>query len=221
MSRSVRNRVDPRHGARAEGGLAAGTLVSVAVRAQDPVLRAGLVGLLASDPTLELHSGPSPADVRLCAVDVADGEMIRSLAVDSSLGGHIVLVATTLDGAAVSAGLREGVRGFLRRVDAGQLPTVVGVVAGGGTYVPSDLVPDVVGGGTPSLGSSSWEPATLDPRELAVLRLIADGVETSDIATELAYSERTIKSIVHGIVSRLQLRNRTHAVAWALRNGLI
>jgi DNA-binding NarL/FixJ family response regulator len=198
-----------------------GTLVSVAVRAQDPVLRAGLVGLLASDPTLELHSGPRPADVRLCAVDVVDREVIRSLAVDSSLGGSVVLVATTLDGPAVSEGLRGGVRGFLRRVDAGQLSTVVGVVAGGGTYVPSDLVPDVVGGVGPSLGSSSCPAEALDTRELAVLRLIAEGVETSDIATELAYSERTIKSIVHGIVSRLQLRNRTHAVAWALRNGQI
>ncbi|MDQ3292886.1 MAG: DNA-binding response regulator, partial [Actinomycetota bacterium] len=38
---------------------------------------------------------------------------------------------------------------------------------------------------------------------------------------KLAYSERTIKNVIHDITSRLCLRNRTHAVAWAVREGLI
>ncbi|MGR7000683.1 response regulator transcription factor [Yinghuangia aomiensis] len=61
----------------------------------------------------------------------------------------------------------------------------------------------------------------LAEREIEVLRLIAEGYETADIATKLSYSERTIKNVLHGIISRLHLRNRAHAVAYALRQGLI
>ena len=54
-----------------------------------------------------------------------------------------------------------------------------------------------------------------------MLRLIAEGYSTSEIATRMAYSERTIKNSIHDLVSRFHLRNRTHAVAFAVRQGLI
>ena len=58
-------------------------------------------------------------------------------------------------------------------------------------------------------------------REIAVLRLVAEGLDTSEIARELSYSERTIKNVIHDVTSRLQLRNRSQAVAYAMREGLI
>jgi DNA-binding NarL/FixJ family response regulator len=61
----------------------------------------------------------------------------------------------------------------------------------------------------------------LTDREIKVLRLIADGHDTNEIAQELCYSQRTVKNVVHGVTTRLQLRNRTHAVAYAVREGLI
>jgi DNA-binding NarL/FixJ family response regulator len=61
----------------------------------------------------------------------------------------------------------------------------------------------------------------LTQRELRVLRLLADGCSTSEIARELCYSERTIKNAIQAMTARLQLRNRSHAVAYALRQGLI
>jgi DNA-binding NarL/FixJ family response regulator len=61
----------------------------------------------------------------------------------------------------------------------------------------------------------------LAPREIDVLRLVADGYDTGEIATKLAYSERTVKNVLHDVTTRLQLRNRSHAVAFALREGLI
>jgi DNA-binding NarL/FixJ family response regulator len=54
-----------------------------------------------------------------------------------------------------------------------------------------------------------------------VLRLVAEGHDTSEIADQLCYSERTVKNVLHDITTRLQLRNRTHAVAYAVREGLI
>jgi DNA-binding NarL/FixJ family response regulator len=54
-----------------------------------------------------------------------------------------------------------------------------------------------------------------------VLRLVAEGLDTGEIAKRLSYSERTIKNVIHDVVTRLNLRNRSHAVAYALREGLI
>jgi DNA-binding NarL/FixJ family response regulator len=54
-----------------------------------------------------------------------------------------------------------------------------------------------------------------------VLRLVAEGFDTAHIAMQLSYSERTVKNVLHDLTTRLQLRNRSHAVAYALREGLI
>ena len=61
----------------------------------------------------------------------------------------------------------------------------------------------------------------LSDRERRVLRLAADGFGTDEIAGELAYSKRTVSTVLHDVTVRYQLRNRTHAVAFAIREGLI
>ena len=61
----------------------------------------------------------------------------------------------------------------------------------------------------------------LTERETAVLRLLAQGHDTAEVGRQLFYSERTVKNIIHDVTSRLELRNRAHAVAYAIREGLI
>ncbi len=58
-------------------------------------------------------------------------------------------------------------------------------------------------------------------RERDVLVLVAEGFSTREVAKQLCYSERTIKNIVQDVTSRLALRNRTQAVAVAIREGWI
>ncbi len=58
-------------------------------------------------------------------------------------------------------------------------------------------------------------------RERTVLRLVSEGFDTAEIAAELAYSERTVKNAIHAVTERHNLRNRSHAVAYALRVGAI
>jgi DNA-binding NarL/FixJ family response regulator len=64
-------------------------------------------------------------------------------------------------------------------------------------------------------------PAALSPRERDVIRLVAEGRDTAEIAVALSYSERTVKGVIHEVTSRLQLRNRSHVVAFALRNDML
>jgi DNA-binding NarL/FixJ family response regulator len=69
------------------------------------------------------------------------------------------------------------------------------------------------------------EPASLSDqltvREREVLILIAEGCSTREVAAELAYSERTIKTVLQDVTGRLRVRNRTQAVALAVRKGWI
>ncbi len=61
----------------------------------------------------------------------------------------------------------------------------------------------------------------LSAREVDVLRLLAEGLSTAEVAGRLNYSERTIKNVLHDVITRLGLRNRTQAVAHAIRNGAL
>lgn len=58
-------------------------------------------------------------------------------------------------------------------------------------------------------------------REVDVLRLVVNGADMSEIARELAYSESTVKQVLQTLTTRLKLRNRSHAVAFALRSGVL
>ncbi|MEC3979515.1 response regulator transcription factor [Amycolatopsis sp. H20-H5] len=61
----------------------------------------------------------------------------------------------------------------------------------------------------------------LGERELRVLRLIAEGYSNGEIAAELGWSEHTVKNTLYDLMATLGVRNRAHAAAYAVRNGLI
>jgi DNA-binding NarL/FixJ family response regulator len=59
---------------------------------------------------------------------------------------------------------------------------------------------------------------SLTNRELEVLRLVSDGKQNKLIANELGLSEHTVKLHIHHVLSKLNVRNRTSATMWFLRN---
>jgi DNA-binding NarL/FixJ family response regulator len=65
----------------------------------------------------------------------------------------------------------------------------------------------------------SLSPLTV--REQEVLRLVADGHPTREVAKRLSYSERTVKNVIHDVVTKFNARSRSQAVAAAVREGLI
>jgi DNA-binding NarL/FixJ family response regulator len=123
--------------------------------------------------------------------------------------------------------LEAGARGVLRRNQATpeNLLEAIRAAAGG----EGALSPDLLGRLLDQVGRLQRQVlnprglsfAVLTDREIKVLKLLADGLDTAEVGRRLFYSERTVKNIVHDVTSRLNLRNRTQAVAYALRQGLI
>lgn len=212
------------------GRPATGRRTTVTVLATDPVTGAGVASQLRFRQELEvLAAGHSPADVVVVVADDVEDEQVRQLRQARRAGARTVLVAGSLTGASVLAAVDAGATAVLRRVEA-TAEALAGAVAGaarGEGVMPPDLLGKLmatVGSAGLTGQSGASGPRTfggLTQRELHVLRLLADGCTTSEIARELCYSERTVKNSIQAFTSRLQLRNRSHAVAYAVRQGLI
>ena len=116
-------------------------------------------------------------------------------------------------GGGVSAVLR------LRALTPARLLACVRAVTGSGAVISPELLCQMlpVGGCDGSDGQAGF----LNDREVDVLRLLADGESTREIAERMSYSERTVKNIVHGLLVKLECRTRAHAVALASRQGVI
>lgn len=204
--------------------------IAVLVRATDPISQAGVVAQLRASPdTLIVREEDAGTEqVALIVVDEVDDAAMRLLRAASHQGtSRTVLVATKLDDAALVKAVEAGVTGIVRRTDATthHLVSVIASSARGDGAVP----PDLLGRLLCQVGRLQRQVLTprgltfagLAQREVDVLRLVADGLDTAEIADRLAYSERTVKNVLHDITSRMQLRNRSQAVAYAIREGLI
>jgi DNA-binding NarL/FixJ family response regulator len=205
--------------------------IRVQVLAADPVSEAGVASQLRYRSELEvLASGgaDNQPDVVVVVADEVDEERLRAVrAVRRAGRSRVVLVASELDGRAVLTAVEAGASGIVRRREATpeRLSAAIRAAANGDGTLPPDLLGRLLQQvGAPRQTHGMTRGLTyggLTQRELRVLQLLADGLSTSEIARELAYSERTIKNAIHDLTSRLNLRNRSHAVAFALRQGLI
>ena len=107
--------------------------------------------------------------------------------------------------------------------------------AGAVTYLLKDMIADkmmdvireVAGGGRPILPEVAQRltdrmfKAVLTPRELDVLQLVATGRRNKEIAGELNISEETVQGHMKNILSKLDVHDRTEAVAVAVRRGIV
>lgn len=204
------------------------TAVATYVQARDPISQAGVVAQLRIRPEIRIVDTAPQSAVAVVITDAVDASATRELrSLHRDGRPRLMLVATTIDDAALVAAAEAGVAGLLRRCDASadnMVRTIVRVAAGDGE-VPADLLGrllEQVGRlQRQVLAPRGLTFSGLTPRETEVLRLVADGLDTSEIASRMCYSERTVKNVMHDLTTRLQLRNRTHAVAYAVREGLI
>lgn len=171
--------------------------------------------------------GERPAAVAVVVTTTMDDSMIpqlrRLVRID---GSRVVLVADQIREAELLAVIECGVGAILWRHQATphRLYQAVLAASRGEGDLPSDLLARLLRQVGQMQRSADDRPGTLAglaPREIDVIRLIAEGLDTAEVAGKLSYSERTVKNVLHGMTTRLHLRNRAHAVAYALREGHI
>jgi DNA-binding NarL/FixJ family response regulator len=202
--------------------------VVVRVDARDPISEAGLRMQLRSRQEIRVARGAEDATVVVAIADAVDDETTSWLrALHRANGLPVVLVSGRVDGRALSALVEAGVRGVLRRDEAtaDRLVAAVRAAAAGHGDLPPELLRQLLDH-LASLNRQVLSPrgysfTGITDRERTVLQLLADGLSTREVALRLSYSERTIKTVIQDLTLRLQLRNRTQAVAYALRNGWI
>lgn len=206
------------------------TRIPVYVFAHDPVLQAGVASQLRGLPdiTIVADGRPDDSQVALVVADVVDEATTTVMrAIQRNGVPRVVGVIGQLDAAGVLAAIEAGACGLLRRAEAttATLSRAVWSAANGDGSLPPDLLgvllKQVAQIQQHVLNPRGLSFSGLTDREAEVLRLVADGYDTAEIAASLCYSQRTVKNVLHDMTARFNLRNRSHAVAYAVRQGLI
>lgn len=139
-------------------------------------------------------------------------EAVRQIRARDPLAKVIILTTYDTD-EDIARALKAGAKAFvLKDIAADALITCIHEVLAGKTYL------------APAAAAKLAEGVTrvqLTPRELATLRLMADGQSNKEIATALDISERTVKTHLSHLFEKLGVTSRTEAVRVATRRGLV
>ena len=202
-----------------------------------PIYRGGLTACLTASAEVEavdeaaspelalLHPALPQSDVVLLDPTGSDAHgFIRRVA---DHGAQVVVLTDRHDEADMLGAIQAGAVGYLDKQSLTPDALNAGVraaVTGAGVMTPEAL-------GRLLRGLSRVSREVLEPRgislsrlsvrEQQVLRLVADGHPTREVARQLCYSERTVKNVIHDVVTKLNARTRSQAVAEAVREGLI
>jgi len=139
-------------------------------------------------------------------------EVVRRLR-ERDPGARVIVLTTYDTDDEISRALRAGAKAYvLKDISADALVACIRDVLAGKTYL------------APAAAAKLAEGVTrvqLTPRELATLRLMADGKSNKEIANELGISDRTVKTHLGHLFEKLGVTSRTEAVKIATRRGLV
>ncbi len=194
-----------------------------------------LIAVLAHEQDLQVVGAVSdgPATLKLVAevepdVLVLDISMPGINGVDvarqlhkSHPGIKVLALSAYLDKRFVQEMLKAGAMGYVTKTAAlTDLPRAIRAVAGGQNFLSAEITAAVVSEIAPQ-GTSATPPlSALSPREREVLRLVADGVRTAEIARRLGITKATIEVHRRNVMHKLELRTVAQLTKYAVREGL-
>lgn len=172
--------------------------VRVAVESRDLISAAGVTHLLKNSPRVRVVQDRMDAHVLLAIVNELCAQQAARLRATGS--SRIVVIAARVHDLTPSIAAQAGLAVPLRRADVNAERLIRLLIGGQAVQERSPVLND---------------------RDLQLLRLLADGATIAEVAARLFCSERTVKYALHQLLDRFGLRNRVHAVAWAIRSGLL
>ena len=186
------------------------------------IVRRGLVSLIDDEPDLNVVAeaangeeainltGKHKPDVLVLDLRLGD---ISGIEVAAALKDQkILMLSSYMKEEDVRQAFEAGVLGYLSKdKNSDELLNAIREVGQGNEYLPPEI--------SLLLAKSEWS-AHLTPRELEILKKIAEGRANKEIGELLQLSENTVKNHVKSILSKLNAKDRTHAVTEALKRGL-
>jgi DNA-binding NarL/FixJ family response regulator len=203
------------------------------------VVRRGLVAFLQSEPDLDLvaaASGGAQAlellaqldsegrlpDVVLMDLQMAAPDGIASTREIRARYRHVEVVALTSFGeeSRVHAALDAGAAGYLLKdAEAHEVAAAIRAAHRGELQLDPAIARRLMA--SLSATPAADPAAAMTPREIEVLRVVGAGKANKEIAAELGISERTARTHVSNILSKLGLHSRTQAALWAVSEGMV
>ncbi len=182
----------------------------------------GDAGTVSEAIDMSEHTRPDIILMDLCLPD-GDGAAAsaRILARDPQI--KIIALTISRDQDSAREMIRVGARGYLNKQSRGQdLLAAIRIIASGGAVIDPSVTSGLLEGyrrlSAPDKPDSSGE---FTNRELRMLELLSNGASNRQIAEALCLSVQTIKNVLSELYARLQVNNRTEAVAVALQRHLI
>ncbi|MEU3859609.1 LuxR C-terminal-related transcriptional regulator [Streptomyces sp. NPDC028722] len=209
----------------APAGTAPRAGVRVRVRSSDAAARAMVEAKLIIAGLRPTEApDPSPQDVLVAVGNTVEGAI--GACRPGLPGGHerLLVVADVLSRHGALEALRVGARAMVLSAEATpeRLSAAVHSAHRGEGRLSRLALARLLDASPEPAGSGRRPGApTLTGRQLKVLRLMADGHGNEAIAATLRCSKHTVKNVIYELMGQLQVRNRAHAVAHAVRTGLI
>jgi DNA-binding NarL/FixJ family response regulator len=201
-----------------------GNLVKLFVLDPHTIYRRGLAASLELMPEVDSvgHAASiGEADAGLAQANLVLLDPAAGPGLVGELDAPVLVCSSSASEDAVLDAMRAGAVGYLRKdlLTPESLAAAVRAAISGSRVMAPELLGNL-------LENVSLEPerprgAQLTEREQQVLSLIAAGHATREVAEQLCYSERTVKNVLHDVVTKLNARSRSQAVAFAVREGLI
>jgi DNA-binding NarL/FixJ family response regulator len=195
------------------------------------VVRRGLRGFLELDPGLEVvgeaSNGEEAVNMALrlepdvvlmdLLMPVMDGiEATREIRLRLP-EVEVVALTSVLEDASVTGAIKAGAIGYLlKTTEADELCEAIRAAAAGQVRLAPEAAARLM-----REVRAPESPEALTKREAEVLKLVARGKANKQVARELFIDEKTVKSHVHSILSKLNVKSRTQAALYAVRVGLV
>ena len=192
-----------------------------------PLLRDGISALIGNQTDIELvaeaSTGREAIDLfrkhrpDITLMDLQMPEMSGIDAISAIRGefsdARIIMLTTHAGDVQVSRALKAGARAYLLKgLLRKELLETIRAVYAGHKRVSSEIAAEIAEHATDD---------ALTPREVDVLRLVAKGNANKAVGARLSLTEETVKSHIRSILAKLGANDRTHAVAIALKRGII
>ncbi|MCU1393748.1 MAG: response regulator receiver [Ilumatobacteraceae bacterium] len=212
-------------------------MIRLLIADDQALVRAGLRLIVESEPDLTVVGEAADGESAIRAVDECSPDVVmmdvrmpgvdgieatRRLNAERDAAPPVLVLTTFEDDDVLWGAIDAGAAGFvLKDTPADDLIRAIRATAGGGSWLDPRVTPRVLARVRTQTRPVATADVQLSARELEVLRLMAVGATNGEIAAQLYLAERTVKSHIGSIFTKLDARDRTAAILFAFRSGII